>query len=77
MAVKQRNEIDPQYTWDFTDIFDADFDNSGEIYKKPLQWEEIKGTIGWKFLKGYGYDRIITENPSHGAKTGTVYRWGV
>ena len=24
MAVKQRNEIDPQYTWDFTDIFESD-----------------------------------------------------
>ena len=49
MAVKQRNEIDPQYTWDFTDIFESD-----EAWEAALNEAdamigtiaEIPGTLG-------------------------------
>ncbi len=49
MAVKQRNEINPQFTWDFTDIFASD-----EAWEAALQEAdasvdtiaEIPGTLG-------------------------------
>ena len=49
MAVKQRNEIDTQYTWDFTDIFASDEAWEEALGKADAMIDtlsEIPGTLG-------------------------------
>ena len=49
MAVKQRNEIDPQYTWDFTDIFESDEAWEAALNEADAMIDtiaEIPGTLG-------------------------------